>query len=139
MHSAIFKLIVMSLALTTQGVTIAQAQAQSPGGLPEVALSRLDLGDFKIDTTEVSIGRFAEYAGRKGLVTAAERVGVADVWPRHAPVGQTRQGVNGLYDMGAHVWKWLADAQDGAIAVCTQKSSVAYTNLLCVAKTCYFG
>ena len=30
-------------------------------------------------------------------------------WARHAPVGSTRAGVNGLYDMGANVWEWLAD------------------------------
>ncbi len=29
----------------------------------------------------------------------------------HAPVGQTKAGVNGLYDMGANVWEW---AKDGA-------------------------
>ncbi len=207
MYSVMLKLAAMSLSLTAQGLANAQAQAQPPSGLPEVALSRVDLGDFKIDATEVSIGRFAEYAGRKGLVTAAEREGggfeymmgwqrragwtwrtpfgqapqpsepavhvnwaeaqgfcneaggrlptkaqwqraayteqratppapletgktypyptgdrsdganvegAADGWPRHAPVGQTRQGVNGLYDMGANVWEWLADAQDGA-------------------------
>lgn len=33
----------------------------------------------------------------------------ADRWPRHAPVAETRRGVNGLYDMGANVWEWLAD------------------------------
>lgn len=32
-----------------------------------------------------------------------------DDWPRHAPAGTTRRGVNGLYDMGANVWEWLAD------------------------------
>jgi formylglycine-generating enzyme required for sulfatase activity len=32
----------------------------------------------------------------------------------HVPVMTTRPGVNGLYDMGANVWEWLADAQDGA-------------------------
>lgn len=165
---------------------------------------RIDLGDFKIDQTEVSIGRFAEYAERKQITTAAEKegggfeyvfgwqrrpgwtwrmpFGVAaqpdepavhlnwfeaqafckdaggtlptqaqwsraayteqrsdpplpfiqgqtypyptgdsplganvegadDGWPRHAPVGKTRAGVNGLYDMGANAWEWLADAQ----------------------------
>jgi sulfatase modifying factor 1 len=26
-----------------------------------------------------------------------------------APVGATKRGVNGLYDMGGNVWVWLAD------------------------------
>jgi formylglycine-generating enzyme required for sulfatase activity len=29
----------------------------------------------------------------------------------HVPVATTKQGVNGLYDMGANVWEWLADRQ----------------------------
>lgn len=31
----------------------------------------------------------------------------------HVQVGTTRPGVNGLYDMGANVWEWLADQNDG--------------------------
>jgi formylglycine-generating enzyme required for sulfatase activity len=27
----------------------------------------------------------------------------------HVPVGTTRRGVNGLFDMGANVWEWVAD------------------------------
>ncbi len=34
-----------------------------------------------------------------------------DPWPRAAPAGATRAGVNGLYDMGANVWEWVSDAQ----------------------------
>lgn len=29
----------------------------------------------------------------------------------HVPVGTTSRGVNGLFDMGANVWEWLADRQ----------------------------
>ncbi len=31
----------------------------------------------------------------------------------HAPVGTTKRGVNGLHDMGANVWEWVADRRDG--------------------------
>lgn len=33
---------------------------------------------------------------------------------QHVPVGTTKQGVNGLFDMGANVWEWLADRQGDA-------------------------
>lgn len=207
MNSLFFTPFAPLVALLALGVGAAGAQVPASSPLPEVALSRVDLGDFKIDATEVSIGRFAEYASRKNLVTAAEREaggfeyvlgwqrragwnwrtpfgqpaqasepavhlnwaeaqgfchdaggrlptkaqwqraayteqrlnppvpfekgktypyptgdqpdganveGAADGWPRHAPVGSTRPGVNGLYDMGANVWEWLADAQEGS-------------------------
>ncbi len=32
---------------------------------------------------------------------------------RHVAVATTKEGVNGLYDMGANVWEWLADRQGG--------------------------
>lgn len=183
------------IALASSSVAVAQPNAQNP---------RVDLGEFKIDLTEVSIGRFAEYAKRKGIVTEAERSGGgfeyvmgwqkrkgwnwrtpfgtpaqpdepavqvtwsearafcqdaggdlptkaqwqraayteqrdnppapfvkgktyayptgdtgeganvkggADGWETHAPVGRTRAGVNGLFDMGANAWEWLLDTQ----------------------------
>ena len=36
----------------------------------------------------------------------------ADPWPRAATAGATKQGVNGLYDMGANVWEWTTDSPD---------------------------
>ncbi len=161
------------------------------------AADRVDLGDIAIDRTEVTIGAFAAFAERTGLVTMAEQEGGGFEWgggwqrrsgwtyrspngtpapdnepavhvswaealafctdaggrlPTRAewasaayteqranptdgfrtgqtyayPVGDqpegmnnnrrhqvavasTRRGVNGLYDMGANVWEWLAD------------------------------
>jgi len=37
--------------------------------------------------------------------------GDQDGWPQHAPVASFVAGVNGLYDIGANAWEWLADAQ----------------------------
>ncbi|MDQ8731038.1 formylglycine-generating enzyme family protein [Bradyrhizobium sp. LHD-71] len=37
----------------------------------------------------------------------------ADGWPRLAPVGTTKAGINGLYDMGGNVWEWVADRRNG--------------------------
>lgn len=41
----------------------------------------------------------------------ANTVGDEDGWPVHAPVATFAAGVNGLHDMGANVWEWLADAR----------------------------
>ncbi|UOD51091.1 formylglycine-generating enzyme family protein [Orrella daihaiensis] len=41
----------------------------------------------------------------------ANTVGDGDGWSEHAPVASFPPGVNGLYDMGANVWEWLADAR----------------------------
>ncbi len=35
----------------------------------------------------------------------------SDPWPRHAAVGSTKRGINGLHEMGGNVWEWLADRQ----------------------------
>lgn len=44
-----------------------------------------------------------------GASPAGMNTSGADPWPRHAEVGRTKRGVNGLFDMGANVWEWLAD------------------------------
>lgn len=41
----------------------------------------------------------------------ANTVGDDDGWSEHSPVASFAPGVNGLYDMGANVWEWLADAR----------------------------
>jgi len=185
----------LSWSQPSQSASTAQASS---------ATTKVDMGNFSIDQTEVTIGQFDRYAKQKGIVTAAERdgggyefsagwtrrpgwtfrtpygkpgaldepavhlswheaqafcqdaggrlpnreewslaaytekranppapfvtgqtyvyptgdtsqganvVGDQDGWKQHAPVGKTRQGVNGLYDMGANVWEWLSDAK----------------------------
>ncbi len=52
---------------------------------------------------------YAYPTGQKG--EGANTVGTQDGWAEHAPVGSMPAGVNGLYDMGANVWEWLADAK----------------------------
>ncbi len=47
--------------------------------------------------------------GPDGMNTSGD-----DPWARHAPVGATKRGVNGLYDMGENVWEWLADRRGDA-------------------------
>ena len=179
------------------------AAASETTPIPAVG-TRIDLDDFLIDATEVTIGQFADYAAKRNVKTAAERegggfeygsgwerrpgwtyrtpfgqratadepavhiswfeakaycehaggslptqaqwkkaaytemrksppkpfesgrtypfptgdtpeganiAGSADGWQRHAPAGRTPPGVNGLHDMGANVWEWLADVR----------------------------
>lgn len=49
------------------------------------------------------------YAYPVGDAPAGMNLNGADPWPRHAPVGATKRGVNGLHDMGGNLWEWMAD------------------------------
>jgi formylglycine-generating enzyme required for sulfatase activity len=53
--------------------------------------------------------RGRSYAYPVGDSPAGMNMSEPDAWPRHAPVGATKRGVNGLFDMGGNVWEWLAD------------------------------
>ncbi|MDP4796916.1 MAG: formylglycine-generating enzyme family protein [Rhodospirillales bacterium] len=44
-----------------------------------------------------------------GLTPAVDYSGRLTQGVGHAPVGTTKAGVNGLYDMGANVWEWTED------------------------------
>jgi sulfatase modifying factor 1 len=59
-----------------RGATVILFATALMASAPSLASNPIvELGDFKIDLTEVSIGRFAEYAQRKGIQTEAERSG----------------------------------------------------------------
>lgn len=51
------------------------------------------------------------YAWTTGDSPQGANTSDSDPWPRAAPGGVTRAGVNGLYDMGGNVWEWTTDAQ----------------------------
>ena len=51
------------------------------------------------------------YAWTTGDSPQGANTSEPDPWPRAAPAGATRAGVNGLYDMGANVWEWTSDAK----------------------------
>ena len=51
----------------------------------------------------------ANCLGDCGATPARDRSGVLERGRGHARAGTTRAGVNGLYEMGANVWEWVAD------------------------------
>jgi formylglycine-generating enzyme required for sulfatase activity len=62
--------------------------------------------------TQVGFRQGQTYAYPTGETPEGTNTSAADAWPRHAPAGVTRVGINGLHDMGGNVWEWLAD-RDG--------------------------
>lgn len=65
-------------ALCCAGWMTAAAGAQPAARLP--AGTRLDIGSFTIDATEVTVGQFGAYARKRGIRTAAEREGGGFEW-----------------------------------------------------------
>ena len=75
--------------------------------------------------------RLAAYTESREQATGGYRRGKTYTYPvgnspegmnnsrkRHVIAGSTRRGVNGLYDMGANVWEWLADRRgDEALTI----------------------
>lgn len=49
----------------------------------------------------------ANCLGDCGATPAIDYASVLERGKGHAPVGSTRPGVNGLFDMGANVWEWV--------------------------------
>jgi formylglycine-generating enzyme required for sulfatase activity len=55
--------------------------------------------------------RGRSYPWPTGAQPDGANTSLSDPWPRAAPAGTTRAGVNGLFDMGANVWEWALDAR----------------------------
>ncbi|MEP9377203.1 formylglycine-generating enzyme family protein [Aquabacter sp. CN5-332] len=83
------------------------------GRLPTAAEWRQAAYTEMRETPPSGYERGRTYAFPVGDDPAGMNLSTGDAWPRHAPAGVTRQGVNGLYDMGGNVWEWLADRRGG--------------------------
>ena len=65
----------VSSILFALGCLLVIPVAASDRGEKSPAVIRVDLGDFSIDATEVSVGQFSDYAAKRNITTAAEREG----------------------------------------------------------------
>lgn len=79
------------------------------GRLPTAAEWKMAAYTETRDTPTDGFLKGRKYAYPVGDEARGMNTSESDAWPQHAPVGVTRRGVNGLYDMGANVWEWLAD------------------------------
>ena len=81
----------------------------SGGRLPTAAEWRQAAYHEQRATPTDGLARGTTYRFPVGDTAAGMNTSGEDAWPRQAPVGATRRGVNGLYDMGGNAWEWLAD------------------------------
>ena len=99
--------------------------------------TRIDMGDFLIDATEVTIGQFAAHAARRKLVTAAEREGGGfefgagwerrPGWSYRAPYGRPGAADEPAVHLSWPEAKAYCEDAGGALPTRAQWAAAAYT------------